>query len=183
MNIPKHDQIDDYGYPVLEDNSFPLAYLLTFRTYGTWLHGDERTSIKRDGWNRYEHPRYKANKTLEGWMRQEMEGETFIMSDPMRIVVDNAIRELCERRGFGLHALNIRTNHGHAVASAAMKPERIVDAIKAAATKALRDAGLVRGDQKVWSRGRSRRYLWKPKHVVAAVEYTLYGQGDFVMPE
>ena len=26
----------------------PLAYLITFRTYGTWLHGDSRGSTDRD---------------------------------------------------------------------------------------------------------------------------------------
>ena len=36
----------DYVY---EENEFPLAYLITFRTYGTWLHGDERGSIGRTG--------------------------------------------------------------------------------------------------------------------------------------
>ena len=25
-----------------DDNEFPLAYFISFRTYGTWLHGDER---------------------------------------------------------------------------------------------------------------------------------------------
>lgn len=183
MKIPKRDQIDDYGYPVWDDNSFPLAYLLTFRTFGTWLHGDERTSVKRDGWNRYGHPRYKANETLEGWMRNEMSHDAIILNDSMRQVVDKAIRELCEQRGYGMRALTVRTNHAHAVVSAAAKPERIADAMKAVSTKALRVGGFVANDVKVWSRGRSRRYLWKPGHVAAAVEYTLYGQGDFVMPE
>jgi len=26
-------------------------------------------------------------------------------------------------------------------------------------------------------------YLWKPRHVQAAIEYTLFGQGDFVLPD
>src|SRR5258707_2268858 len=30
-----------------DDNEFPLAYLITLRTYGTWLHGDERGSMDR----------------------------------------------------------------------------------------------------------------------------------------
>ena len=28
--------------------SVPLAYLITFRTYGTWLHGDARGSVDRE---------------------------------------------------------------------------------------------------------------------------------------
>lgn len=32
-----------------DDNTFPLAYLVTFRTYGTWLHGDKevRSAVAR----------------------------------------------------------------------------------------------------------------------------------------
>ena len=181
--IPKHVRQDEYGYEVWEENTFPLAYLLTFRTYGTWLHGDERTSVKRDGWNRRGHPRYPKNESLERWMSDEMKSEPFILTDAMRSVVEVALRELCERRAYGLQAVNVRTNHVHIVLSAAQKPERIVDALKANATKALRGSGLIDGDSKVWSRGRSRRYLWKPRHVLAAIEYTLYGQGEFEMPD
>ena len=62
-----------------ERNEFPLAYLITVRCYGTWLHGDERLTVDRHGLDVY---------------------------------------------------------------------------------------------------GRSRRYLWKPKHVSRAIDYVLYGQGD-----
>jgi REP element-mobilizing transposase RayT len=115
-------------------------------------------------------------------MKEEMDHPPFLLNDQMRIVVDSAIRELCDQRPFLLQAGNVRTNHAHVVLSAAQKPERIVDALKANSTKFLRTAGLIDSETKVWSRGRSNRYLWKPRHVQAAVEYTLYGQGDFVMP-
>jgi hypothetical protein len=75
MKIPKHEQLDEYGYEVWDENTFPLAYLITFRTFGTWLHGDGRTSVKRDGWNRYGHHRYPPNETLHRWMTDEMEQE------------------------------------------------------------------------------------------------------------
>jgi hypothetical protein len=29
------------------DTDNPLAFLITFRSYGTWLHGDERGSVNR----------------------------------------------------------------------------------------------------------------------------------------
>ena len=181
--VAKHERLDEYGYETWEENTFPLAYLLTFRTFGTWLPGDERTSVKRDGWNTYGHHHYPHNKTLEKWMAEEMNQRPFILNDQMRVVVDAAVRELCRKRGFPLHAVNVRTNHAHTVVSAAQKPERIVDALKANGTKFLREAGLIGAGAKVWSRGRGRRYLWKPRHVQAAIEYTLYGQGDFVLPD
>jgi hypothetical protein len=91
MRTPKHEQLDEYGYEVWEENSFPLAYLLTFRTFGTWLHGDERTSV-RDGWNRYGHPRYRSSETLEKWMREEMSQEPFLLSGPMRVLAQGRER-------------------------------------------------------------------------------------------
>ncbi len=36
---------DDYGFEKYEENKLPLAYLLTFSTYGTWLHGDTQALI------------------------------------------------------------------------------------------------------------------------------------------
>jgi hypothetical protein len=38
----------------------PLAYLITFRAYGTWLHGDSRGSVDRFH-NRYGAPLIRAN--------------------------------------------------------------------------------------------------------------------------
>lgn len=177
------EMTDDYGYPKFDDSQFPLAYLLTFRTYGTWLHGDERLSVNRDGRNIYGTSRIGANERLEKWMSEEMKDPPFLLTEAMRSVVDEAVVELCHRRDYVLKASNIRTNHGHVVLSAAAKPERIADAIKAEATKMLRLKGLISQDARVWSRGRSRRYLWKPRHVEAAIEYTLYGQGDFELPD
>lgn len=177
------ERLDDYGYPKWDDNVFPIAYLITFRTFGTWLHGDVRSSVKRDGWNRYQHPRYPENPTLERWMKDEMKSPPFLLDDEMRDVVTAAVVDACEKRGFFLLAVNVRTNHTHSVISAQMKPERIADALKANATKRLRERGLIGPENQVWSRGRSRRYLWKPGHVAAAIDYTLYGQGDFVLPD
>ena len=181
--MTKIGRLDEYGFEEWEENAFPLAYLITFRTFGTWLPGDSRTSVKRNGWNRFGHPRYRENESLHKWMLEEMTQKPFILDPEMRRKVDESIVDICDRRSYFLKAANVRTNHAHVVLSAPQKPERIADALKANATKFLRLHGLVSADTKVWSRGRSRRYLWKPKHVAAAIEYTLYGQGEFEMPD
>ena len=111
-------------------------------------------------------------------MKDEMTQTPFVFNDFQRTIVKQAIEELCDNRKYILQALNVRTNHAHAVVTAQMKPERIADAFKAFATKKLREEKLVSIEAKIWSRGRSRRYLWKPHHVVLAIDYVLYGQGD-----
>lgn len=170
--------LDDYGFEKYEENEFPLGYLITIRTFGTWLHGDERHSVDRGEKNVYGTPDIAPNENLRVAMRNELMQEAILLNNIQRKTVERAITELSTRRRYSLQAINVRTNHVHAVVSAQIKPERIADAFKAFATKKLREEELFSKDLQIWSRGRSRRYLWKPKHVAMAIDYVLYGQGD-----
>ena len=161
-----------------DHNEFPLAYLITVRSYGTWLHGDERLAVDRHGLNVYGRRRRAANAQLESVMRQNMIQDPFLLNESQRDAVKEAVREVCDYRGYVLSAVNVLTNHFHAVASAQSKPAPIANAFKSYATRKLRERGLIGKDVRPWVRGKSRRYLWKPKHVLRAIDYVLYGQGD-----
>jgi len=162
-----------------DDNDWPLAYLITFRTYGTWLHGDQRTSVDRhNGKNHYGEPKIDPNEKLTQIMKENSLGRQYLLNGHSRSVVEGAIREVCLIRDFALYAINVRTNHAHSVVFAPKKPEIVMNAFKANATRELRDAGVIAPGQRIWSRGGSTRYLWKPTHVEAAVGYVLFGQGD-----
>jgi REP element-mobilizing transposase RayT len=160
-----------------DDNEFPLAYLITVRCYGTWLHGD-RPSVDRHGLNVYGRQLRPANVRLENVMRENMVDQPVLLTDCQREVVKNAIKEVCRQRGYNLRAVNVLTNHFHAVVSALSKPEPIADAFKSYSTRKLRAERLIGTEIRPWARGRSRRYLWKPKHLIRAIDYVLYGQGD-----
>ncbi|CAN5209693.1 transposase [soil metagenome] len=169
---------DEYGFELYEENEFPQAYLLTFRTFGTWLHGDRRDSVARDGRNHYGRPRIPPNPSLETSLRNEARQHPFELSKDMRRCVELAIKDFCRRKEHLLHAVTARSNHVHSVISARRKPERLTDALKAIATRKLREEGLVDPSVIIWSRGRSRRYLWKPKNVANAIDYVLYCQSE-----
>ncbi len=171
-------RLDDYGFERYEENAFPIAYLLTFRTFGNWLHGDDRGSMQRSRDRRFSTIKLDRNVPLDEAMRAELRQPPVVFSDVQREIVEAAIRETCEFRKYSKRASNVRTNHVHAVISAALKPERIVNDLKVNATRKLRDAGEFDPGIKIWARGASTRYLWKPAHVSAAVEYVLYSQGD-----
>ena len=110
-------------------------------------------------------------------MAAEMTQDPVILSLEQRKAVETAIEEVCNERGYTLHAANARTNHVHSVVSAQVKPVKIINTMKAYSTRKLRREKLFEPDLGVWSRGRSRRYLWKPRFVLAAIDYVLYGQG------
>ena len=161
-----------------DNNEFPLAYLITIRSYGTWLHGDERTTVDRHGYNAYGAPRRTLNKNLEELMRQKMQQPPMLFGEEQRQIIEATIREVCQYRGYDLKAVNALSNHAHVVVSAQAKPEPISEAFKSYATRHLRKAGMLSEETRPWVRGCSRRYLWKPRHVDRAIEYVLFGQGD-----
>ena len=161
-----------------DDSEFPLAYLITIRTYGTWLHGDMRISVDRHhGRNQFGSPKIKPSKKLETAMKKNADQKPFVMSKRQRVAVDLSIRESCKVQSFHLLALNVRTNHLHAVVSAKKRPEFIIAYFKRYATRKLRDSLLVLKDEKIWSRGGSRTYLWGMRNLERAIDYVLYGQG------
>jgi hypothetical protein len=84
-----------------DDNEFPLAYFISFRTYGTWLHGDERWSVSRRQ-NRYGTPRIAPNARLQRAERKLLKHPPVTLDGYQRPVVEKAIREVCEHRGMNL---------------------------------------------------------------------------------
>lgn len=111
-------------------------------------------------------------------MQKLQKHPSIILSPHQREIVTQAVIEVCSVRGYDLSALNVRTNHGHAVVSAQRKPDRIAGEFKAYATRALRAAHEFSASQKIWARGASTRYLWNSRHVEAAIDYVKYCQED-----
>ena len=164
--------------PVWNDTDIALAYLITFRCYGTWLHGDERGSIDRFH-NRYKSPYIDPNKRWHRHNAQVLRGEPVTLDASQRQSVEAAIRETCTCRQWHLHAVNARTNHVHAVVSIGLiKPERALTAFKANVTRQMRHDGCWRHEYSPWAEKGSKRHLWNERSVARAIDYVLYGQGD-----
>ncbi|MDX6443380.1 MAG: hypothetical protein QOH71_454 [Blastocatellia bacterium] len=160
------------------DTDNPLAYLITFRCYGTWLHGDERGSIDRFH-NRFKSPYIEPNKKWQRHNTETLEGEPVTLDAPQRKSIDSAIRETCVVRKWYLHAVNVRTNHVHVVVSIGLiRAERALIALKANATRRMRQDSCWRHAHSPWAEKGSKRCLWNERSVARAIDYVLYGQGD-----
>ena len=159
------------------DTDTPLAYFITFRTCGTWLHGDERGSIDRYQ-NCYRSPYIASNVNWHCYNQQQLRIVPLILDLRQRKSVEAAIRETCEFRKWALLALNVRTNHVHTVVSSNRDSELVLVALKANATRQLRQDGLWPHSFSPWARKGSKRNLWDERSVSSAIEYVLYGQGD-----
>jgi REP element-mobilizing transposase RayT len=110
--------------------------------------------------------------------QSELHHRPFVLEREQRLIVDQAIRDVCEYWGWTLHALNVRTNHVHFVLNASHSPEQVMTTLKAWSTRRLREAGLVDADAKLWSRHGSTRYLWTMADIETACRYVTEEQGS-----
>jgi len=160
------------------DTDIPLAFLITFRSYGTWLHGDERGSVSRFR-NQYKSPRLPPEKKWLKTNTRRLKGEVVILDANRRGCVEAAVRKTCEIRGWHLYAVNVRTNHVHSVVAAGQKkPEMVLNALKANATRTMREQGCWQGTMSPWADKGSKRNLWNEESIARAVDYVINGQGD-----
>jgi len=171
IGLPDMQIADGYSY-----ERIPLGYLITFRSYGTWLHGT-RGSVDRFH-NVYGSPRLPSDEKRKQYNRGLLKQPPVKLGAPKRAAVLSAIKETCEIRKWELWASNIRSNHVHAVISASCKPKIILNAMKANATRKMREFCYWRSDTTPWVRGGSQKYLWTEKDLSNAIAYVLYDQGE-----
>lgn len=175
----------------------PLAFFLTWTTYGTWLPGDER------GWVDYGHGFQLPDPILKLEAQMRMTEDACILDEDQRKLVEKTIAEHCRIRGWELHAVNCRTNHLHVVVSANRDPKAVRDQFKAWGTRKLKELERTRREaatlarrasegsnaeqaregnveprirEKWWTERGSRRWIGDEKSLEAAICYVLDGQ-------
>jgi REP element-mobilizing transposase RayT len=153
------------------DADIPLAVFFTFRCYGTWLHGDDRGSIDRNN-NIYGTPRIPTNRNWQKFNKEYLEHPPVKLDARQRGAVEKSVRETCKKRNWGLYAINVRTNHVHAVICIGAKSSKqALIALKANATRQLREDRLWTLEHTPWAEKGSRRKLWTERSVNEAIDY------------
>ncbi len=116
----------------------PIAYFLTWTTYGTWLPGDDR------GWVEYGHGWHPPDMARELEARARMNEDACRLDGEQRVVVECQIAETCNLRGWELHAVNCRSNHVHVVVTATQAPRVFRNQLKAWCTRRLKELEIER---------------------------------------
>ncbi|MFG0312874.1 MAG: transposase [Phycisphaerales bacterium] len=153
----------------------PLAYYLTWSTYGTRLHGDQRGSVDHEhnqvgaAWLR---PNVKRERAALASLRQA----PLVLESPMRTVVAHAIRDHAAIRDWRLHALAVRSNHVHVIvdcrcAPSFPSPERVIQEFKSWGTRRLRRESQIDADRRVWTDHGSTRWINNDRSLVSAIDY------------
>ena len=121
------------------DSGVPMGYLITFRTYGTWLHGDRRGSVDRFH-NIYGTPMLPPSPSRERYERQLMKLPPVKLDSRRRVAVARSLHETCSKRKWKLWAANVRTNHVHSVVTAQCRSLTVLRVLKAHATRTMRES-------------------------------------------
>ena len=160
-----------------------LAYFVTWTTYGTWLHGDSRGSVD-DEHNLVGRDRLGPDEERLAASRRGMREDAFVLDVRGRGLVEAAIVDHADLRGWRIDALAVRSNHVHVVVgSSSHSPEVVAGQFKAWGTRRLREAGLIGDRTRVWTKMASTRSIHTEASRVAAVDYVLNfqdaGRGRF----
>jgi hypothetical protein len=156
--------------------SDPIAYFLTWTTYGTWLPGDER------GWVQEGQGFQPPDPIREQRAASAMSETTVLLSDEQRQIVDSTLVRHCAIRRWPLHARNVRTNHVHVVVTAAgVDPEIVREQFKAWCSRHLSEAAGLKGRshnglRRWWTEKGSINLLFTEEDLAAAIIYVLDGQ-------
>jgi REP element-mobilizing transposase RayT len=157
----------------------PLAYFLTWPTYGAWLPGDER------GWVEYRNGWRLPDPTVRREAEARMTEDACVLDLEQRQLVEETIADHCRIRGWKLHAVNCRTNHLHVVVTAPVAPKQVQVQLKAWCTRRLKDLEFRRRGiasdappmrQEWWAERGSRRWINDEDSLEAAILYVRDGQ-------
>jgi REP element-mobilizing transposase RayT len=157
---------------------YPLAYLITFTTYGTWLHGDERASVDKKH-NRFGEEFLPNNPGLNIKEESNLKNPSIKLDALCREIVLQAILDVCKFRSWYAHSAHVRSNHIHIVVSGQEEPEKMMSDFKRYATKAIKKTGNILAN-KYWTRHGSTKYIWTEEKLHSAIEYVKTGQGKIM---
>jgi REP element-mobilizing transposase RayT len=147
----------------------PLAYFITWTTYGTWLPGDER------GWCQYRAGRKLGDASREFDAAVTMTENACRLNRVQRAAVESQIVETCSHYRWELLAANCRSNHVHVVLVAPLHPRIVRTRLKAWCTRRLKKLESQNGFRAMrdhwWAERGSERYINDESSLFAAIEY------------
>jgi REP element-mobilizing transposase RayT len=152
----------------------PLAYFLTWTTYGTWLPGDER------GWTEYGRGWQVPDPVRKLQAEARMTEDACLLDHEQRQVVEMQIAETCRFRGWKMHAVNCRLNHVHAVVTTDLPLKIVRNQLKAWCTRRLKELEKMRHKDAIrenwWTERGSQRFINDGDCLDAAILYVRDGQ-------
>jgi len=142
---------------------FPIAYHITFGTYGTRLHGDDRGTIDRK-MNKPGEPIVGSNPD---WWESERDRLNFppvqLNAEQMRFA-ESTLPSICARGGWTLHTCAAAPDHLHVVLSTRSDGAAVRKWMKRWLGEAMSEHWPLPGQSAWWAEGGSVRWVWTQEY-------------------
>lgn len=137
--------------------------MVTWRTFGSWLQGDERGYVK-DG------QVLEPNPILKTINLSNVKQDIIELTPFQRNIVEIAIIQEAKRINQKIHAITVCSNHIHLLAEVSAETiEKAVHRYKYSATAALRKQGILQ--DKIWSKGFDKRFCFSENEIQQRIQY------------
>ncbi|MCX5659819.1 MAG: hypothetical protein NTW19_08870 [Planctomycetota bacterium] len=151
-------------------SAFPLAYHITFGTYGTRLHGDDRGTVDRDH-NIPLTPFLPPLPKREMFEHDQCAGEPIILTHEQRLFIEATIPQICERGGWQYHVAAGGPDHVHTVLSAEVDGKQVRRWLKQWLSEALSERWPLGPGRVWWAEGGSVKWKWDQESFDMALNY------------
>ncbi len=163
----------------------PLAYHITFGTYGTRLHGDPRGTVDRKA-NKLGDPIIGAEPDWERMERSTLRFPPVLLDPGSRSFIESVVPSLCDRGGWELHVCSAKPDHVHVLLTTSREAKPVRRWLKTWLSQALNERvgseppepPAVRADRDHrsrvdegedrrrpwWSKGGSIKWVWDEKY-------------------
>jgi REP element-mobilizing transposase RayT len=150
--------------------NFPLAYHITFGTYGTRLHGSDRPTVDRSQ-NKFGDPVVGKDAEWETIERSLLKFPARILTIEQRLFVQEIIPSICVRGNWEHITTAAAKDHVHNIIRADIEGADIRKWLKRWISQAISEKWPLLPDQVWWAECGSVKWIWVNDYYGRAVDY------------
>ena len=148
----------------------PLAYHITFGTYGCRLHGDPRGTVDRQH-NQYLDPVIAENWDRELANQERLRFQRITLTSEQRLFIESITLEICQRGAWQLFAVAAAPDHGHVCLSGEADGKRIRTWFKRWLGERLSSRWTLQSGQTWWAEDGSVKWIFDEMNFKNVVKY------------
>ena len=161
---------------------FPLAYHLTFGTYGTRLHGDKRGTVSREQ-NRFGEPIIGQDVVWQRLEQSQLKFPPVVFSNEQQRHIEHVMAGVCERGGWEYHIAAGQPDHVHVMLTSPNDGKAIRKWLKTWLGQEMSTRWPLAPRQTWWAEGRSIRSVWNDDYFKNLFEYIRAQQTPPLKPQ
>ena len=150
--------------------SAPLAYHITFGTYGTRLHGDERGTVDR----RHNTPGNPVLGSTESWQNKEqqlLKNLQIVLTHEQCTFTETSLPDICRRGDWTYHIAAAQEDHVHVLLESNREGKAVRRWLKSWLSEALSHRWPLGERQRWWAVGGSVKYVWDADYFDRVFDY------------